>query len=43
MKFNVSNINKFLFFKLPSAYWTGVRMKDISDTKAVTTVKHGWK
>lgn len=43
MKFNVSSINKFLFFKLPSAYWTGVRMKEISDVRAVTTVKHGWK
>ncbi|WP_010256271.1 DUF4442 domain-containing protein [Myroides injenensis] len=43
MKFTVSNINKFLFFKLPSAYWTGVRMKEISETRAVTTVKHGWK
>lgn len=43
MKFTVSNINKFLFFKLPSAYWSGVRMKEISDNRAVTTVKHGWK
>lgn len=43
MEFNVSNINKFLFFKLPSAYWTGVRMKEVSDVKAITTVKHGWK
>lgn len=43
MKFTVSNINKFLFFKLPSAYWTGVRMKEISETTAITTVKHGWK
>lgn len=43
MEFNVSNINKFLFFKLPSAYWTGVRIREISDVKAVTTVKHGWK
>ncbi|MDR0230140.1 MAG: DUF4442 domain-containing protein [Flavobacteriaceae bacterium] len=43
MKFSVSNINKFLFFKLPSAFWTGVRLKYISEDKAVTTVKHKWK
>ncbi|TDS57543.1 DUF4442 domain-containing protein [Myroides indicus] len=43
MKFTVSNINKFLFFKLPSAYWSGVRLKEISEIRAVTTVKYGWK
>lgn len=43
MRFTVSNINKFLFFKLPSAYWSGVRLKEISEIRAVTTVKYGWK
>ncbi|MGG5507219.1 MULTISPECIES: DUF4442 domain-containing protein [unclassified Myroides] len=42
MEFSVSSINKFLFFKLPSAYWTGVRLKAISDTQATTTVRHKW-
>ncbi|WP_413512597.1 DUF4442 domain-containing protein [Myroides odoratus] len=42
MQFSVSTINKFLFFKLPSAYWTGVRLKRISDTEATTTVRHRW-
>jgi len=42
MQFSVSSINKFLFFKLPSAYWTGVRLKSISDTEATTTVRHKW-
>ncbi len=42
MEFTVSNINKFLFFKLPSAYWTGVRMKEVTNTTAITTVKHKW-
>ena len=42
MEFSVSSINKFLFFKLPSAYWTGVRLKHISDTTATTTVRHRW-
>lgn len=42
MEFSVSSINRFLFFKLPSAYWTGVRLKSISDTTATTTVRHKW-
>ncbi|MBB1150174.1 MULTISPECIES: DUF4442 domain-containing protein [unclassified Myroides] len=42
MKFSVSSINKFLFFKLPSAYWTGVRLSRISETEATTTVRHKW-
>ncbi|MGQ8868470.1 DUF4442 domain-containing protein [Myroides sp. TSA_177.3] len=42
MEFSVSSINKFLFFKLPSAYWTGVRLRRISDTIATTTVRHKW-
>lgn len=42
MEFSVSSINKFLFFKLPSAYWTGVRLRSISDTTATTTVRHKW-
>lgn len=32
----------FLFWKLPSAYLTGVRLKSISETTCVTTVKHRW-
>lgn len=35
-------INTFLLFKLPSAYFTGVRVKTISETECVTTVKHRW-
>lgn len=42
MGFSVSSINKFLFFKLPAAYWTGVRLSSISDTEATTTVRHRW-
>ncbi|WP_158962804.1 DUF4442 domain-containing protein [Myroides fluvii] len=42
MEFSVSSINKFLFFKLPSAYWTGVRLSSISATTATTTVRHKW-
>ncbi|MFT4669091.1 MAG: hypothetical protein ACI840_001804 [Ulvibacter sp.] len=37
-----SKINAFLFFKLPAAYFCGVRVKSISDTTCVTSVKHRW-
>ncbi|MHC5201242.1 DUF4442 domain-containing protein [Myroides sp. LJL119] len=42
MNFTVSNVNKFLFFKLPAAYWSGVRLTQISKEIAVTSVKHSW-
>lgn len=35
-------INTFLFFKLPSAFWCGVRLQSISHEKCVATVKHRW-
>tara|TARA_R110000772_G_scaffold150612_3_gene261335 strand:+ start:55 stop:540 length:486 start_codon:yes stop_codon:yes gene_type:complete len=37
-----SKINAFLLFKLPAAYFCGVRVKSISDTTCVTSVKHRW-
>jgi len=42
MKLTVSNLNRYLFLKLPSAYWTGVRVKSISMETCVSTVKHRW-
>ena len=42
MKFSVSNLNKFLFLKLPSAYLCGVRVKQIEDSNCVVSVKHRW-
>jgi hypothetical protein len=42
MKISVSNLNKFLFFKLPSAYLCGVRVKHIDENKCVVTVKYRW-
>ncbi|MDP2685978.1 MAG: DUF4442 domain-containing protein [Aequorivita sp.] len=42
MKLSPSKINTFLVFKLPSAYFTGVRVKTISEHSCVTTVKHRW-
>ncbi len=42
MEFSPSKLNTFLFFKLPSAFWSGVRVKAISSEKCVVTVKHRW-
>ncbi len=42
MEFSVSNVNKFIMFKLPSAYISGVRLTEVSDDKAVASVKHKW-
>lgn len=41
-KYTVGNLNKFLLFKLPSAYLSGVRVKSFADNEAVATVKHRW-
>ncbi|RZJ67030.1 MAG: DUF4442 domain-containing protein [Flavobacterium sp.] len=37
-----SQLNKFLFFKLPSAFLCGVRVKHIDSGKCVTSAKHRW-
>lgn len=42
MKISVSKLNKFLFFKLPSAFICGVRVKYIDDYKCIVSVKHRW-
>jgi hypothetical protein len=42
MSVSPTKFNFFLFFKLPSAFWTGVRVKSISEEKCVVTVKHRW-
>ena len=42
MKFTPSKLNTFLFFKLPSAYFSGVRVKSISENKCEVTVTHRW-
>ena len=42
MKLSPSKINTFLLFKLPSAYFTGVRLKSISESTCKTIVKHRW-
>lgn len=42
MELNKKNLNRFLFFKLPSAWWCGVRVFSISTTSCVVKVKHKW-
>ena len=42
MKITPSKLNSFLMFKLPSAYFCGVRTKYLDDTKCVVSVKHRW-
>ncbi len=38
----LSKFNMYLFFKLPSAWWSGVRLKSLSKHKAIVSVRHRW-
>ena len=42
MEFSPTKLNTFLFLKLPSAFFCGVRVKSISIEKCVATVKYRW-
>ena len=42
MKITPRKINLFMLYKLPAAYFCGVRVVSISDTEAVVKVKHRW-
>jgi len=42
MEFTPSKLNTFLLFKLPSAYFSGVRVKEITPDKCVVSVTHRW-
>jgi hypothetical protein len=42
MKFTPSKLNTFLFFKLPSAFWSGVRVQEIDSRQCFATVTHRW-
>lgn len=42
MKITPSKLNKYLMFKLPAAYFTGVRTKELNNNSCVVTVKHRW-
>ena len=42
MALTASKFNVFSFFKLPSAWWCGVRLRYLDERKAIVTVKHRW-
>jgi hypothetical protein len=42
MKFIPFKLNLFTFLKLPSAFWSGVRVKQVDSEKCTVTVKHRW-
>jgi hypothetical protein len=42
MALTVSKLNRFVLFKLPSAFICGVRVKAIDKDQCVVTVKHRW-
>jgi len=42
MEVTVKRMNRFLMFKLPSAFLCGVKLKELELTKAVVTVTYRW-
>lgn len=42
MKVTPARFNLFMFFKLPSAWWSGVRLHEINSNKCIVKVKHKW-
>ena len=42
MAVSVSKLNKFVLFKLPSAFICGVRVKAIDKDRCIVSVKHRW-
>ena len=42
MKYIPNKINKWMLFKLPAAWLTGVRISSISDTKCEVKVRFKW-
>ncbi|AYN69695.1 DUF4442 domain-containing protein [Euzebyella marina] len=43
MGVTAQKFNQFTFFKLPAAWWTGVRVKSLNGDTCVVTVKHSWR
>ena len=39
---SLSSFNAYTFFKLPSAWWTGVRLTKVEDQLTEVSVKHRW-
>jgi hypothetical protein len=42
MATNTGQFNIFLFFKLPAAWWCGVRLRYIDEERAMVAVRHRW-
>lgn len=42
MTISPRKLNTFTMFKLPSAWWCGVRVKYIDEKSCVVTVRHRW-
>nr|WP_321247634.1 DUF4442 domain-containing protein [uncultured Psychroserpens sp.] len=42
MNVSARKLNTFLIFKLPAAFFCGVRTKSLDDAKCVVSVKHRW-
>ena len=42
MKLTTATFNRFLLFKLPSAFICGVRVKEITFNRCIVSVKHRW-
>jgi GTP cyclohydrolase II len=42
MKITPKKINAYTFFKLPLAWWGGVRVKEISENSCTVYIKHRW-
>ncbi|MGV8946574.1 MAG: DUF4442 domain-containing protein [Lutibacter sp.] len=42
MSVTVKQMNRFLIFKLPSAFLCGVRLKELENSKTIVTVTHRW-
>ncbi len=39
---SVRKFNTFLFFQLPAAWWTGVRLRELNKNEAETSVRFRW-
>jgi len=42
MKITSSRVNAFMFFKLPLGWWSGMRVKSLTDITSVVHIKHKW-
>ena len=42
MKITPSKINRFMFFKLPLGWLSGMRVKELSKTTATVKITHKW-